>query len=69
MSWKEKLTSRKLWLTVANLVAMIILNRTGNEDVAVQVSTIIMGAGGVIAYVFAQAWCDSKEVENDDGWS
>jgi len=59
-SWKTKLTSRKLWLTVANLATMIILNVTGSQEMATQVTTIIMAAGGVIAYVFAQAWCDTK---------
>ena len=37
MDWKRKLTSRKLWLSVASFVSMIVMARGGDESTATQV--------------------------------
>lgn len=55
----RKLTSRKLWAAVAELVAMLILAFHGTEEVAAQVTAIIMAGAGVIAYIIGEGLVDA----------
>ena len=68
----EKLKSRKLWMSVAGLVAMMIILFGGDYEVATQVSAIIVAGGCIIAYVLGEAWCDSKKIypskKLDESW-
>ena len=57
----EKLTSRKFWLALANFVAMMIIAGNGSYETATHVTSMIMAGGGIIAYVFCEAWCDAKK--------
>ena len=66
IDWKRKLTSRKLWLAVASLVANIILACGGSETVAVQVTAIIMGGATVIGYLLAEGLADAAHVETTE---
>ena len=47
MNWKEKLSSRKLWMAVAGFVTGVILLLQGNGDV----NGVIMALGSVVAYM------------------
>lgn len=55
----RKLTSRKLWVAVAALVANIIIACGGTDTVAAQVTSIIMGAAVVIAYIVGEGLVDA----------
>ena len=65
IDWKRKLTSRKFWAMVANLVTMLILAFGGAEEVAAQITAIIMAGAGVAAYIIAEGWTDAAAIEND----
>ncbi len=69
INWKRKLTSRKLWLSVAGLVAGLILAFGGSQDNADTVGGCIMSAASVIAYTIGEGLADSSPVgkENDNG--
>ena len=58
MDWKRKLTSRKLWLAVAEFVGMLILAFGFAEETATQVTSIIMAGAGVIGYIIAEGLAD-----------
>lgn len=62
IDWKKKLTSRKFWATVCNFVGMIILALGGKQEVAVQVTEIIMAGAGVVAYIIAEGLVDAANV-------
>lgn len=61
IDWKRKLTSRKLWLAVAEFVTMLIIALGGAETVAVQVSALIMAGAGIVAYIIGEGLADSSE--------
>lgn len=58
MDWKRKLTSRKLWLAIADFVGMFIIAFGYAESTATQVTSIIMAGAGVIGYLIAEGLAD-----------
>ncbi len=61
----EKLCSRKLWLAIAELVAMLILAFGGAESVATQVAAIVMAGATVIAYIVGEGLVDACDEEKE----
>lgn len=57
---KRKLTSRKLWASVANFVSMLLIFFNYSESVATQVAALIMAGAGVIGYVIGEGLADSS---------
>ena len=68
MDWKRKLTSRKLWLAVAEFVTMLIVAFGGTESEATQIAALIMAGAGVIAYIIGEGLADAGNgvIEFDD---
>lgn len=56
---KRKLTSRKLWVSIANFVSMLLVFFNYSEDTATQVAALIMAGAGVIGYVIGEGLADS----------
>lgn len=59
VDWVRKLTSRKLWLSVASFVSLMLVALGGSESDAAQVSAIIMAGATVIGYVIGEGLADS----------
>lgn len=59
MDWKRKLTSRKLWLAIAEFVGMLMIAFGYAESTATQVTAIIMAGAGVIGYLIAEGLADA----------
>ena len=57
---KRKLTSRKMWLSIANFVSMLIIALGVSESEAAQVSALIMAGASVIGYVVAEGLADAS---------
>ena len=55
----RKLTSRKLWVAIAEFVTMLIIALHGSEETAVQVSALIMAGASVIAYIIGEGLADA----------
>lgn len=59
IDWKTKLTSRKLWLAVAEFVGMLLLVVFGvAEETIEKVVALIMSGAGALAYVIAEGLVD-----------
>ena len=58
---KKKLTSRKLWLSVANFVSMLMIYFGNSESEASQVAALIMAGAGVGGYLIAEGLADSSQ--------
>ena len=56
----RKLTSRKLWVSIANFVSMMMIYFGNTESEASQVAALIMAGAGVIGYVVAEGLADSS---------
>ena len=66
IDWKRKLTSRKLWIWVAELVAGLVLAFNGGENVAQTVSGVIMSLASVIGYTIGEGLVDAKAVSAEN---
>jgi len=63
IDWKRKLTSRKLWLSIASFVAMLIIAINGDKGSAEQVSALIMAGATIIGYVIGEGLADAGNKE------
>lgn len=59
INWMKKLTSRKLWMSVASFVSMMIVACGGAETEGAQVAALIMAGATVIGYVLGEGLADS----------
>ena len=56
----RKLTSRKLWMSISSFVMMLLVFFGYSENKAVQVASLVMAGGTVIAYVIGEGLADSS---------
>lgn len=65
IDWMRKLTSRKLWMSIAAFVSMMIVACGGAETEAAQISALIIAGATVIGYVVGEGLSDAanKTVE------
>lgn len=59
IDWKRKLTSRKLWVSIAGFVSMLIIAFGYAEETATQISAIIMAGATVIGYAIGEGLADN----------
>lgn len=60
MGWKRKLTSRKLWTSIAGFVSMLMIYFGHAESQAEQVAALIMAGASVVAYIIGEGLADSS---------
>ena len=60
IDWKKKLCSRKLWLSIAEFVGMLVIALGYADNVATEVTALIMAGAGVIGYVIGEGLADSN---------
>lgn len=66
MNWKRKLTSRKLWLSIASFASMLAIYFGHAESEASQIAALIMAGASVIGYVVGEGLADSSNSQIDD---
>lgn len=54
----RKLTSRKLWLAIAEFVSMLMIALHYTESEATQIAALIMAGAGVIGYMVGEGLAD-----------
>jgi hypothetical protein len=64
IDWKSKLTSRKFWIAVTDFIGMLLIFFGYAENTVTQVTALIMGGAGLIAYVIAEGFIDAKAAES-----
>lgn len=60
VDWKRKLTSRKLWMSIATLVFMVMVFCGADENSATQVVAMVMAGATVIGYVIGEGLADAS---------
>lgn len=63
INWKQKLTSRKLWMAVAAFIAAILAFVGADEDTVLKVSALIMAGATSIAYIVGEGLVDASREE------
>ena len=59
IDWKRKLTSRKLWLSVAGFVSGLIIIFGGKQATAYRGSGSIMAGAAIVGYLLGWGLADS----------
>lgn len=67
IDWKKKLTSRKFWMAIAGFVSMLIVFFGGSDELAAQITSLILAGATVIAYVIAEGLIDANATGIEDG--
>ena len=62
--WKRKLTSRKLWISLAGFVAGLIVIFGGSQDTADKITGSILSGAAVIGYVLGEGLADGANKED-----
>ena len=58
IDWKRKLTSRKLWVSLAGFIAGLIVIFGGSQENADKVSGAILSGAAVVGYVLGEGLAD-----------
>lgn len=66
IDWKRKLTSRKLWMSVASFASMLLVFFNYSESQAAQVAALIMAGATVIGYVVGEGLADGAHSLPED---
>lgn len=66
IDWKRKLTSRKLWVSLAGFAAGLIVIFGGSQDTADKISGSILSGAAVIGYVLGEGLTDAAATKNND---
>lgn len=61
IDWKRKLTSRKLWLSVANFASMLYVYFGHAVSDGEKIAALILAGGTVIGYVIGEGLADSGD--------
>lgn len=65
IDWRRKLTSRKLWVSIAAFVSLLMVALGCSENEAAQVSALIMAGATVIGYVIGEGLVDASNKSNE----
>lgn len=65
INWKQKLTSRKLWVALVGFITALLVAFNLEEADIAQVAAVIMAFGTLISYILAEGWIDAKREEGD----
>lgn len=66
IDWKRKLTSRKLWTSIASFVSMLLIFFGHAEGEATKIAALIMAGASIIGYVIGEGLADSGNGEGKD---
>lgn len=61
IDWKRKLTSRKLWVSLANFVSMLYIYFGHAVSDGEKIAAIILAGGTLIGYVIGEGLADSGD--------
>ena len=66
INWKAKLTSRKLWVSLAGLIVGVLLLFGASQGLTQQISGVIMSLGSVVAYIVGEGLVDAASAGADN---
>ena len=67
IDWKRKLTSRKLWVSLAGFVAGMVVIFGGHQETADKISGAILSGAAVVGYVLGEGLADGANSGNEKG--
>ena len=67
IDWKHKLGSRKFWAAVAGFITPIIIISGGYNELATEITAIIMSGAALISYIIGEGLADSAKLNKGAG--
>lgn len=65
MSWKQKLTSRKLWAAIVGVITGLAMVFGLDEGVITNVSGAVVSAASIVVYIYTEGKVDAAAVGQD----
>lgn len=65
IDWKRKLTSRKFWMAIVGFATPLMTMLQVTDNTAVQVTSLIMAGGTLIAYIIGEGMTDVAAAEQN----
>lgn len=62
MSWKQKLTSRKLWAAIVGVITGLAMVFGLDEGVITNVSGAVVSAASIVVYIYTEGKVDAAAV-------
>lgn len=66
VDWQRKLTSRKLWVSLAGFIAGLTVIFGGSEDSADRISGAVLSGASVVGYVLGEGLADNGSAGTPD---
>lgn len=66
IDWKRKLTSRKLWVSLAGFVAGMVVIFGGQQETADKISGAILSGAAVVGYMLGEGLADGANSVNSE---
>ena len=66
IDWVRKLSSRKFWMALIGFITPLLLAFNIPKDTVTQVTSIIMAAGVLIAYILSEGFIDAKSKNSEE---
>ncbi len=66
INWQRKLTSRKLWVSLAGFVAGLIVIFGGAQEDADKISGSILSGAAVVGYILGEGLTDASAANKND---
>lgn len=66
IEWRSKLTSRKWWAAIINLVTQVAYISNVSDTVIERIVALIAAAAGLIAYTIAEGFIDAAHAGGED---
>jgi|LSQX01.2.fsa_nt_gb uncharacterized membrane protein len=64
INWKQKLTSRKFWLSIVGFITPLMVAFGVSDSTVAQVTAIIMAGAALIAYTIGEGLIDAAREGN-----
>jgi hypothetical protein len=65
IDWKRKLTSRKLWLSIANFASMLYVYFGHAEANGEKIAALILAGASIIGYVIGEGLADGGSASSE----
>ncbi len=65
INWKQKLTSRKLWIAIAGIIGGLVVYFGADGNEIAEVAAIVLQIASGVSYILGESKVDAARVANE----